>query len=176
MKSWEEIFTGADRQLLEKAGMAQKQAFGSRPALLIIDVTAAVIAIDGIPRFDAHIGARAVVGAEDLANDDEEVQEPPLCERPANGGLAFAFTQAPGFHMRMHDFRVGRRRLGVGRPNRIGPRSADPPPVQLDRKRPQVDAIECDRLSRRLDHVMAKIELHLLEFSIEAHELVVNLA
>ncbi len=39
MRHWEEIFTGADRQLLEKAGMAQKQAYGSRPALLIIDVT-----------------------------------------------------------------------------------------------------------------------------------------
>ena len=39
MRRWEEIFTGADRQLLEKAGMAQKQEFGCKPALLIIDVT-----------------------------------------------------------------------------------------------------------------------------------------
>ena len=40
MRRWEEIFTGDDRKLLEKAGMAQKQAYGSQPALLIIDVTA----------------------------------------------------------------------------------------------------------------------------------------
>ena len=39
MRRWEEIFTGADRQLLEKAGMAQKQEFGCKPVLLIIDVT-----------------------------------------------------------------------------------------------------------------------------------------
>ncbi|MCK5642143.1 MAG: isochorismatase family protein [Gammaproteobacteria bacterium] len=39
MRRWEEVFTGADRELLKKAGMAQKQVFGSRPALLIIDVT-----------------------------------------------------------------------------------------------------------------------------------------
>jgi len=39
MRRWEEVFTGADRELLEKAGMAQKQEYGSRPALLIIDAT-----------------------------------------------------------------------------------------------------------------------------------------
>lgn len=39
MRHWEEIFTDTDRQLLKKARMAQKQDFGSKPALLIIDVT-----------------------------------------------------------------------------------------------------------------------------------------
>ena len=39
MRCWEEIFTGVDRKLLKKAGMAQKQSYGRRPALLVIDVT-----------------------------------------------------------------------------------------------------------------------------------------
>jgi nicotinamidase-related amidase len=39
MRRWEEIFTGADLELLKKAGMAQKQPFGSQPALLLIDIT-----------------------------------------------------------------------------------------------------------------------------------------
>ncbi|MFC1869378.1 isochorismatase family protein [Thermodesulfobacteriota bacterium] len=39
MKKWEEVFTGSDRELLIKTGMAKEQKFGDRPALLIIDVT-----------------------------------------------------------------------------------------------------------------------------------------
>ncbi|MBI2848672.1 MAG: isochorismatase family protein [Chloroflexi bacterium] len=38
MKRWEEIFTGTDRALIEKAGMARRQPYGNNPALLIIDV------------------------------------------------------------------------------------------------------------------------------------------
>lgn len=43
MRRWEEIFTEADRNLLEKIGFGQKQAYGSNPALLIIDVTMAFL-------------------------------------------------------------------------------------------------------------------------------------
>ncbi len=39
MRRWEEVFTEADRKLVQKAAMAQKQTFGKKPALLIIDVT-----------------------------------------------------------------------------------------------------------------------------------------
>lgn len=39
MKRWEEIFTGADRKLLEKIGMARRQTYGRTPAFLIVDVT-----------------------------------------------------------------------------------------------------------------------------------------
>jgi nicotinamidase-related amidase len=38
MRDWETIFPEYDRQIYEKAGYKGKQAFGQRPALLIIDV------------------------------------------------------------------------------------------------------------------------------------------
>jgi maleamate amidohydrolase len=38
MKKWEEIFTEADRALLKKFGRTERQAFGKRPALIIVDV------------------------------------------------------------------------------------------------------------------------------------------
>jgi len=38
MKKWEEIFTEADRALLKKFGGAERQSFGKRPTLIIVDV------------------------------------------------------------------------------------------------------------------------------------------
>jgi maleamate amidohydrolase len=38
MRKWEEIFTEADRALLKKFGRTERQAFGKRPALIIVDV------------------------------------------------------------------------------------------------------------------------------------------
>lgn len=38
MKRWEEIFTEADRALLRKFGRTERQSFGRRPALIIVDV------------------------------------------------------------------------------------------------------------------------------------------
>ena len=39
MRRWEEILSGADREVVKKSGMGRKQPYGSRPALLIIDTT-----------------------------------------------------------------------------------------------------------------------------------------
>jgi len=49
MRRWEEVFTGKDRQLLASAGMAKKQPFGRKPALLIIDVTMEFIGSKPLP-------------------------------------------------------------------------------------------------------------------------------
>jgi len=38
MKKWEKIFTEADRALLKKFGGTERQSFGKRPALIIVDV------------------------------------------------------------------------------------------------------------------------------------------
>ncbi len=43
MRRWEEIFTGDDRKLLEKLGWGRRQTYGTKPALLIIDVTTAFL-------------------------------------------------------------------------------------------------------------------------------------
>ena len=41
MRKWEAIFSDGDRALIQKAGFGKKQAFGKKPALLIIDVNRA---------------------------------------------------------------------------------------------------------------------------------------
>jgi nicotinamidase-related amidase len=43
MRRWEAIFSDADRAVAEKAGFGERQPFGNRPALLIIDVNRALV-------------------------------------------------------------------------------------------------------------------------------------
>ena len=43
MKKWEEIFTDADRALLKTYGGTERQPFGKRPALIIVDVVRSFI-------------------------------------------------------------------------------------------------------------------------------------
>lgn len=43
MRKWEAIFSDADRALVQKAHFDQRQAFGKKPALLIIDVNRAFV-------------------------------------------------------------------------------------------------------------------------------------
>jgi len=43
MKKWEGIFTEADRELLKTFGRAERQSFGKRPALIIVDVVRSFI-------------------------------------------------------------------------------------------------------------------------------------
>ncbi|MFC1945505.1 hydrolase, partial [Chloroflexota bacterium] len=43
MRKWEAIFSEDERELAKKAGWGQKQPFGKKPALVIIDVNRAFI-------------------------------------------------------------------------------------------------------------------------------------
>lgn len=43
MKKWQEIFTDADRELLKAFGRNERQQFGRRPALIIVDVVKAFL-------------------------------------------------------------------------------------------------------------------------------------
>jgi maleamate amidohydrolase len=49
MKKWEEIFTEADRALLKKFGRTERQSFGRRPALIIVDVVKSFLGSKSIP-------------------------------------------------------------------------------------------------------------------------------
>src|SRR4030042_2073989 len=43
MKKWEAIFTEADREVLKAFGRKEKQSFGKKPALIIVDVVRSFI-------------------------------------------------------------------------------------------------------------------------------------
>ena len=39
MAIWDDVVTDEDRAIFDKAGFGKRQGFGSRPAILVIDVT-----------------------------------------------------------------------------------------------------------------------------------------
>jgi len=53
VKKWEEIFTAEDRALAEKAGFGKKQMFGSRPALIVVDVNNAFLGLKGADKLES---------------------------------------------------------------------------------------------------------------------------
>lgn len=53
MRKWEAVFPEADRALVKKIAMAEKQAFGKRPALIIVDVNKASIGSQDKPLWES---------------------------------------------------------------------------------------------------------------------------
>ena len=43
MRKWEAIFSDNDRAVIQKAGFGERQSFGEKPALIIIDVNRAFV-------------------------------------------------------------------------------------------------------------------------------------
>ncbi len=73
----------------------------------------AVAARLGEPVFERHKRAFAVVGLEKAADEQKEVEEPPLGERPAKRFPALAFTQLLFAHMRMRHLLAKAGRVGI---------------------------------------------------------------
>ena len=51
-----------------------------------------VVTVNALPVFETHVGAACVVIAENLAHEREEVEQPSLPQRLANGRVAVAFA------------------------------------------------------------------------------------
>jgi nicotinamidase-related amidase len=62
MKKWEAIFTDADRELLKTFGRTEKQPFGKRPALIIVDVVRSFIGSKPKSRLEASEEYRTSCG------------------------------------------------------------------------------------------------------------------
>jgi len=62
MRPWEEIFTDTDREVLYKAGYAQKQELGKHPALLLIDFKTSFIGTTRKPVLEAVAEFRSSCG------------------------------------------------------------------------------------------------------------------
>lgn len=63
MKRWEEIFTEADRALLEKFARGERQSFGERPALIIVDVVKSFLGSKPASALDSAKEYRTSCGA-----------------------------------------------------------------------------------------------------------------
>ncbi|MBI4321725.1 MAG: isochorismatase family protein [Chloroflexi bacterium] len=73
MKEWQTIVPESDRAVFEKAGFGQRQRFGQRPALVIVDVTVAFVGprpqnvLDSVETHKASCGESAWVALPKIA-------------------------------------------------------------------------------------------------------------
>jgi nicotinamidase-related amidase len=65
VKKWQSVFKSMDRSLAKKAGFGQRQAYGERPALLVIDVNRAFLgsvrkpALESVSEYRTSCGSKA---------------------------------------------------------------------------------------------------------------------
>ena len=64
MAIWDDLLTGHDKEVYEKAGFARRVGFGEKPALLIIDVVYSFVGnksepiLESVKRFPRSCGER----------------------------------------------------------------------------------------------------------------------
>ena len=63
MRRWEEIFSDTDRDLLQKFGGAQRQSFGEKPALVIVDVVKSFLGSKPVAALEAAEEFRTSCGS-----------------------------------------------------------------------------------------------------------------
>ncbi len=62
MKKWEAIFTEADRTLLKRFGRSERQPFGKRPALIVVDVVRSFLGSKSKPLLESAAEYRTSCG------------------------------------------------------------------------------------------------------------------
>ena len=82
-------------------------------AIILADQLTAIAAFDAAPTLQSDVGAGRVVGLEDLADEDEEVEQSPLSQGTADRHAAVAFAELVPLNVRMGGVGTGRRRVGI---------------------------------------------------------------
>jgi hypothetical protein len=118
----------------------------TRVALVLSGRRAAVAAGHTQPVRELDVGAARVVGFQDLAYQEKEVQQAALLERRANRDFPFAFAERIALDMRMRNRIVRRRSIGLESMNLVGVSRAEPRPREADLKRTEFHSFQADRV------------------------------
>ncbi|MCA9206349.1 MAG: hypothetical protein KDA59_25025 [Planctomycetales bacterium] len=146
--------------------------------LVIGDGIATVGAGHAIPFGKRNEGTAAVVRAQQTGDDQEEVQQPRALQGPRDRLPSIPFTQFAVTHVRIRDAFVRRRGMGNDRKHfKARPiRAAQFRPVQLDAKRPQVQAVEFDGFRRHGDQTRFELDVDRFEFLLQGQEIAVDIS
>jgi hypothetical protein len=145
--------------------------------VVLTDQLAAVSAWDAVPALQTDVGAGRVVGPEDLAYEDEEVEESAFLHGAMNGRAAVSLAELVVLDVRMGRVRAGRRRVGVQGDHLVA--SPDPARVvvhiQGDLESAQIDSFEDDRLGDDRQPVLS-VQTDIVELVVQGQQLVEQLS
>ena len=146
------------------------------PPFNVTDGRTAVGAFDSVPVRERHVGAIGVVGAQQVGDDREEVEQTPLLQRLTDRLATVAFANGFVLDVWMSDDLIGRSRIGFQRDHPIvmGMALSQITPIQADLKAPEVDVIKFNRVGGHRNRLASPIERDLVEFFVESNEVGMN--
>jgi len=141
----------------------------------VVAATVAVLAALPVPLFEFDVRAAGIVGLERLTHDQEEVEQPALPQRVLDRYAGFPLTESALFDVRVRNVVVAGSWIGIDGDHLIGVAAADPPDVQHNVERPQIDVLQFDGGCLAGDLGLTQIDLDLVELSVECEQVVVDL-
>ena len=125
-----------------------------------------------------HVGTFGVVRPQQTGHEQKEVKDARLTNRGTNRRAPFALAEDVVLHVRMGDVVLSPCRIRLQRNDAIVGQNvmAEFGPAELNLERPQVDALEHDRLGGDLNLALARIELELREFRPQGNQVIVKIA
>ncbi len=123
----------------------------------------AVVAIDAVPVLQLDVRAAGVVRFEDLPNHDEEIQEPPLLQRPLDRRPPIALAKLTVLDVRVGGVGMGGGRIGINRNHGVRLLLAQFVPAKLDSETPQVGSFEDDGAGDCRDVGRFEANVHVVE-------------
>ena len=116
-------------------------SFAGAP-IILVHQTAAIAAVGTMPVFETDVGAARVVGAEDLSNEQKEIQQSSLAECRANCCSPLSFTELSCLDMGMRYIDVGRGWVRIDGRNLIGLMFVQAAQVEDDLEAPEFDSFQ----------------------------------
>ena len=135
---------------------------------------ATILARHAFPVVQFDVGAAAAVVVQDLRHETEEVQQPPFGQCGGNGPDAFSFAEALATDVRMGDFVVVGRRIGIECHDAIGRMLAQVPPVEDDLESPEPHVVQYDPVGSDAQDVLFDVDPCLVELVVERQQVAVD--
>jgi len=144
-------------------------------AIVFGDRVAAIIAGDAVPVVQLHVGTAAAIGLQQPGNHEEEIVQAAPGQRGRNRRPALALAELLALDMGMGDAVVLGSGMGIQRHDAIGLRAgAQLLPVQPDLERPQVDAVQLDRVGRYEYLVVREVDPYDVELLVQCQNIAVD--
>lgn len=123
-----------------------------------------------MPLLQADVSTSRVVGLEDLADEQEEVEQPPFSKCLPNWCAAVPFTQLVALHVWMRGVATGRGWIGIQGDYLVGQGTAQEVPVEFNLESAEGDALQDDLFGDDRQHAPLQVELDFIELFVQGEQ------
>lgn len=136
---------------------------------------AAIVTLRRLPILQWDEGAGAVVGAKDLTNEEEEVEQTAFGQRRVNGILAVPLAKPIVLHMGMGDIRVGACAVRFERDGFVRSVILELVPAKLNPEAAELDVVQDQRLRVDGQEMLGGIDSETFELALNGDKVGMDL-